>query len=140
MATLINAIQAVRPRLVSKGTVGLDELALRLSRGSLVTHSIARMVLQDLSDEIRVALLKGHAVTLPDLVRFRLSLGLDGRVRPRANATKSLRTAFTTLDDTEAEVLRRENIGLSLVEVVRLWDEAHPEDPVELPPGMDLAA
>jgi hypothetical protein len=40
----------------------------------------------------------------------------------------------------EGEIVRRDNIDLSTAEIVARWDEEHPEDPVELPPGMDLAA
>lgn len=140
MATLIAAVQAVRPRLVTKRTIGLDDLATRLSRGSLVTRSIARMVLEDLSDEIQLALVQGDAVALPDIARFRLSLGLDGSVRPKAYVSSELRRSMTTLDDVNAEVILRENVGMSIAEVVRRWDEEHPDDPVVLPPGMDLAA
>jgi nucleoid DNA-binding protein len=140
MATLIQAVTAFRPRIASKETLGLDILTLRLTRGSLVTRSIARMVLTDLSEEIRNALLQGNAVNLPGIGRFSVSMGTDGRLRPNVRVATELRNALATPGAFGGDVIRRENIGLSTAEIVALWDEEHPDDPVELPPGVDLAA
>ena len=140
MATLIQAVTAFRPRVSSKETIGLDILTLRLTRGSLVTRSIARMVLTDLSEEIRNALLQGHAVSLPGVGRYSVSIGTDGRLRPNVRVDNALRNALDAPGAFQGDIVRRDNIGLSTAEIVALWNEEHPEDPVELPPGVDLAA
>jgi nucleoid DNA-binding protein len=140
MATLIQAVTAFRPRVVSKGTIGLDILSLRLTHGSLVKRSIASMVLEDLLEQIRNALLEGNTVNLPGVGRFGVSIGTDGRLRANIRVAAELRNALATPGAFKGDILRRDNIGLSTAEIVALWDEEHPEDPVELPPGMDLAA
>ncbi len=140
MATLIQAVTAFRPRVASKDTIGLDTLTVRLTHGSLVKTSIAQMVLYDLAEQIRIALLEGHPVSLPGVGRFSVSMGTDGRLRPNIRAASELRNALATPGAFKGDVVLRENIGLSTAELVAMWDEAHPEDPVELPPGVDLAA
>lgn len=140
MATLIQAVSAHRPRVVANRTIGLDILALRLARGSLFSRSIARMVLEDLSHEIRNALVQGDGVVLPGIGRFSVSIRTDGRLRPRMRVASELRKALAALEDFEGDIVRRDNIGLSTAEIVQLWDDEHPDDPVVLAPGVDLAA
>ena len=64
MASLIQAVATYRPRVAKAHTVHLHEMAERLTRGSLVTRSIADMVLADLVDEIRLSLRAGNTVSL----------------------------------------------------------------------------
>ena len=89
-----------RPRIRNSKTIGLDTLATRLSRGSLVTRSIARMVLEDLTDEVSTGLREGNAVVLPGVGRFGVSLALlavywtrgqvlSGRILPPTRWTRS---------------------------------------------------
>ena len=132
MATLIEAVSAFRPRVLHQRTVKLDDLSLRLSRGSLVTRSIARMVLGDLAEEIERALLAGERVFLPGIGRLTTSIRTDGRVHVNISVDRHLARALASPADFKGEVLRRENIGLSAAELVAMWNEAHPDDPVAL--------
>lgn len=138
MASLLAALSAYRPRLVARRTIGPEELAERLAREAGVSTDAALRLLRELGAEIRAALEEGDAVSLPGLARFRLAVRLDGRVRPVLGADPGLRRELRSLDDYRGEVRHRENVGLALEEVVALWNEAHPEDPVALP-GEDCA-
>jgi len=140
MATLIQAIAAYRPRVLEPRTVGLDVLAARLVRGSLVTRSIARMVLEDLSDEVAAALAQGDAVRLPGIGRIGVTLSLGGEVRPTFRVDTGLRRRMPPLAEYGGTILNRANAGMTLAELVARWDEEHPDDPIELPPGVNLAA
>jgi nucleoid DNA-binding protein len=140
MATLIEAVNAYRPRVVQKETIGMELLAERLARGSLFSESIARMVLTDLQAELRNGLRQGNPVRLPGIGRFAMHLRLDGQMRPSMSVDRSLRIALRDLDAFRGDIQGRENIGLSSREIVARWNEEHPDDPVELPPGFDLAA
>ncbi len=140
MATLIEAVNAHRPRVVPKETIGMEELAENLAQGSLFSESIARMVLTDLQVELRKQLRKGNAVRLPGIGRFSVHVRLDGRMRPAVSVDRDLRTSLQDVAAFRGEIRRRENIGLSTSEVVLRWNEEHPDDLVELPPGFSLAA
>ena len=98
------------------------------------------MVLEDLSEEVIIALREGNAVVLPGIGRFGASLSLDGRMKPTFRVNAALRRSMPTITEFPGVVVNRENIGISIEEVIARWDEAHPDDPVELPPGMELAA
>ena len=78
MASLIQAVATYCPRVARTRTIELDELAERLARGSLVTKSVARMVLEDLSDEIRYGLRTCAQVRLPGIGLFRTVVRFDG--------------------------------------------------------------
>ena len=140
MATLIQAVAAYRPRVLAPRTVDLDVLAKRLVRGSLVTHSIARMVLEDLSDEVAAAIAQGEAVRLPGIGRMRAGIRLSGKVRPTFRVDPELERKMLTLAEYGGTILNRANAGLTVAELVARWDEEHPDDPIELPPGVSLAA
>lgn len=140
MATLIEAVSAYRPRIVSSKTIGMEVLARRLARGSLFSDSIALMVLSDLRVEVRNALTEGNSVLLPGLGRFSVHMKLDGTLRPAMSVDRGLRIAMRNLETFEGEVLRPENIGKSTAEIVALWNEEHPDNPVQLAPGTELAA
>jgi hypothetical protein len=109
MANLLQAVAQYRPRVTHTRTIELDELAGRLARGSLVTKSVARMVLEDLSDEIRYAM--------------RTSVLVD----------PALRDNLLSVADFTGQIDRRQNVGLDLAALKLLWDAEHPDDPLELP-------
>ncbi len=130
MATEMSALSAYRPRVVAKQTVGLDELAERLARGSLFGASIARMVLEDLCEATHTALRRGEAVTLPGLGRISFDVKLDGRMRPVVRVDGSLRRVVRRADDYAGTITNRESIGRSRDELIARWNAEHPEDPV----------
>ena len=98
------------------------------------------MVLTDLQYEVQKQLRLGNAVRLPGIGRFRLSVRLDGDLRPTVAVASDLRAAVRELKSFRGNIDRRENIGLTVAEIVARWNEEHPDDPVELSPGVDLAA
>lgn len=133
MASWIQAVAAYRPRLGRLRIIELEELATRLTRGSLVTQSIARMVLSDLADELRYALRSGAAVRLPGIGIFRPELRLDGSMRTTLRMDTSLRNNLASVADYAGTVLGRESIGDDLIALKVRWDAEHPDDPLVLP-------
>lgn len=133
MASLIQAVSAYRPRVAINRMVDLDELAARLARGSLVTPSIARMVLSDLADELMYFLRTGATVRIPGIGIFRPELRLDGEMHTVIRLDSKLRRNLKTVSDFAGEVERREGIGLDLDALKTRWDAEHPDDPLVLP-------
>lgn len=130
MATLIRAIATYRPRILSRRTVGLEELAERITRDGIARPSIASLVLARLADEIEACLLRGEAVALPGVGRIGVDIRLDGRVRPVHRADPALRRRLARPGAFEGIVLRQESIGQDVDEMVARWDREHPDDPV----------
>lgn len=86
------------------------------------------------------ALDQGDAVRLPGIGRIGVALRLSGEVRPTFRVDMGLRRRMPTLAEYEGTILNRANAGMTLAELVARWDEEHPDDPIELPPGVNLAA
>lgn len=140
MATLIQAVSAYRPRVTTNRVVDLDELAARLVRGSLVTPSIARMVLSDLADELMYFLRTGASVRLPGIGVFRPELRIDGEMHTVIRMDPKLRRNLAHVNDFVGEVEGREAIGVDVVAIKARWDAEHPDDPVVLPVGRGVRA
>ena len=128
MATLIQAIATYRPRVTKAHRVDLEELVERLSRGSLVTESIARMVLSDLVRELKLSLRAGHQVNLEGIGIFRPEIALDGSARVVMRMDKGLRQTLRRAEELDGTVLRRENIGMDKAALIARWNAEHPED------------
>lgn len=139
MATLIQAVSAYRPRVNTNRIVDLDELAARLARGSLVTQSIARMVLSDLADELMYLLRTGAAVRIPGIGVFRPEVRLDGEMHTVVRLDAKLRRNLAHVNDFAGEIERRELIGIDIDALKARWDGEHPEDPLELPERRGVA-
>lgn len=133
MAKPIQAITQYRPRVAQSRIIEIDELTQRLASGSLVTRGVARVVLEDLSDEIRLALRTGAQVRLPGIGLFRTTIRLDGTMRTGVLVDPTLRANLTSVEDFSGKITRRENVGLDLAALKLMWDAEHPEDPLELP-------
>ena len=130
LATLIQAIATYRPRVAKAHTVELGELIERLSRGSLVTESIARLVLADLVRELKLSLKAGQQVNLEGIGIFRPEISLDGSARVVMRMDKGLKQTLRRADELDGTVLRRENIGMDRAAIIARWNAEHPEDPI----------
>ena len=130
MASLIQAVATYRPRVAKTHTVNLREMAERLTRGSLVTRSIADMVLADLVDEVRHSLRAGNTVNLDGIGSFRPGIRLDGTVRIASRLDPKLRKAISGVDQLDGTIFNRENIGLTTAELIERWNAEHPDDPI----------
>ncbi len=140
MATMIQAVTRYRPRLVHKGTIGVDKLAARMVHSSLASESVVRHVLSDLERQVIDALQEGYSARLPGLGRFSVELSKTGVLRPYVRTDVKLRRALASPDLYGGEIHQRENIGLSAAEMAALWNAEHPEDPIVDAPGTAMAA
>ncbi len=156
MTPLLHAVTRYRPRLVPSCTISIDVLAVpaeRMARGTLVTQSIARLVLDALRDQLVHALQCGEAGHFPGIGRFALELracydqahhrfrsmstsstvgSSAGVVRPVMRASHELRHAVADLSDGRGRVTYREHVGLTARQLAALWNAEHPADPVRL--------
>lgn len=130
MATRLQAIATYRPRALVRERVDLDAMALRLARGSLFSLPVARMILEELAEELAAALERGDAVTLPGLGRYHVDLHLDGRLRPVHTPDPALRKRLAAQERFRGPLRRPESLGLDAEALVARWNEEHPDDPV----------
>ena len=129
MARKIQAWTAFGPRLELDKPMSNDEIienivaATNQSRGSVLA------VLAELDVQLESGLKAGRAVHLPNGTHYRPVGKKDGkvniqvRVNPRIN--KNVNVNFRGTWRNAA------NIGKSEAEIVSMWNETHPDDPIE---------
>ena len=133
MAKRIVVVNKLRPKVTSQGVADLDTLAARMARQS-TTFDEDEMygIFRKMIKEIVVALQNGETVKLDGLVNILPEMKVGGEVRLALRANRS---AIAQLNDpalwTAVKVTNHANLHKSSDELVTLWNEAHPEDPVE---------
>ncbi len=140
MATLIAAVSAYRPRILSARTVGLDAFTASLTRGSLVNLAIARTVFADMCEEMRNALLRGAALQLPGIDRTVNAVRVDGGMRPTVHVDSTPRGTLANPGAIEGAIDQRANNGPRTAATVALPCEALLVNPIEPAFDVDPAA
>ncbi|MEO8084632.1 MAG: hypothetical protein ABI780_12490 [Ardenticatenales bacterium] len=130
MATLIQAINAYRPRVRTSRTLDLEEVVERHSRGSLVTAPVARLVVAELCAGLAECLEYGEAIRLPGIGVFRPEVRLDGTLRPRVVFEAALRRRLAAARRGRGGGTGVVGAGLDVAAVRARWDAEHPGDPV----------
>lgn len=129
MAKKIQAWTKFGPRIELAPPMKSEELieniiaATNQSRGSVLA------VLSELDVQIESALKAGRIIHLPNGTHYEPvgkkngSINIDVRVNP--DLDKRVNAGF------RGKWINRENIGKSEAEIIALWNEAYPDDPIE---------
>jgi len=130
MAAKLKAINALRPKIRLKKYLSFSALVKRIaSRSSLNTGEIQNN-LSEFFEAIRDYNLEGQNLKLPGLGTFGPKIGLDGKITILYRPDKDLLNALNTPGGYAGEIENAANIGKTAAELVTLWNELHPEDPV----------
>ena len=130
MAHRIKAINAYRPRVEQGNTVQKPELIRGLSRATSLVEGSVELAMKELRDQLIEHCRSGRAVKVDGLGIWTPTIALDGTLdiqyRPDAAFSYGLNLpgVFT------GTILNRENIGKTSEELVTMWNEANPGDPV----------
>ena len=98
--------------------------ATNQSKGSVLA------VLAELDVQIQAGLKAGRIVRLPNGLRFEPVGKKDGYVNIAVNVSNEMDTAVNSTF--RGKWINAENIGKSESEMIALWNEKHPEDPISL--------
>ena len=131
MATLIQAVQEFGPQIVRGKTVQQRELLKLLSRRTGVHESEILSVLTEMRDAIIFFLQAGRGVKLQGIGTYLPYMKIDGRVRVSYRLGTQIRHEINDALDFQGEIKNRENIGKSTDELITLWNEAYPDNPVQ---------
>jgi len=133
VAKLIEVMSTIGPKLVYGRTIELDELAEWTANRSGLTAEEVERVLKAVRSAVIHYCRAGGAVRLPGMGRVRPAIDRTGRVRARIVPDPELDKAFNAKGGYRGEVLNRSAVGLTDEQLKALWDEAHPDNPLELP-------
>jgi hypothetical protein len=132
MAKRLAVINALRPRITSQGTVGLEESAQRIAKNTTYNPDEIYSILRLFVRESNAALQNGETVKIEGLVSLAANMKVGGAVDL---ALRGDREAVAALNNprlwTAGKVSNHANLSKGTGELVALWDQEHPQDQVE---------
>ena len=130
MSNRIKALAEYRPRIASSRPCEMPELARYLADRTGLHVTQVRYVLGELQAGVLNFSRSGRAVRLEGLGTFSPGIELDGRIIINHRPDLVLMHTLNTPGIFEGEIIHRENIGKKLDDLVVLWNEDHPTDPL----------
>ncbi|MGE5606074.1 MAG: hypothetical protein ACM3YE_10315 [Bacteroidota bacterium] len=130
MAKKIQAWTEFRPRLEPIPPMKSEELIENIVAATNQSRGSVQAVLSELDVQIESGLKAGRIVHLPNGTHYQPtgkkdgSINIDVRVNP--DLDKRINAGF------RGKWINGENIGKSEEEIIALWNEAHPDDPVKV--------
>ncbi len=132
MAKLINAHQAFGPQLKLNSMAQVGEVVEWIAmRTSLKEGDVAHM-LHELNEAILYFNRRGTPVKLPGIGIFAPSIDRHGQISINLRADVALRQGINTPRAYTGHIRNKANIGLDNGAYKALWDEANPDDPLEI--------
>jgi hypothetical protein len=130
MSTKMKAIGAYCPRVQLERMVDAEDIAEHLAMRTGLLEAQIYHVLIELRETVRHFTLRGHSVRLDGLGIYSPGVELDGTITIHHRADRYLIKELNKEGAFRGIITHRENIGKTGVELVALWDEEHPTDPI----------
>ncbi len=130
MASRIAAINAYRPRVEAGNTVQKQELVRQLARATGLNEGTADLVIKELRDIIIENLRAGRGVKVEGLGTWLPNIDLAGVFDVQYRMDSFLKSALNIIGIFTGNIINRENIGKTADDLVSMWDNDHPQDPV----------
>jgi nucleoid DNA-binding protein len=132
LANILAAHRVYGPQLKLNATVNLDQIADWMSMRTGINKSEVIMVLQELNEAILYFNCQGTPVKLPGIGIFSPSIDRNGTYRVNLRSDTALRRGLNTPAAYTGQIRNKANIGLDNAGYKELWDEAYPDDPLEI--------
>ena len=130
MANKIKAWTKFGPRLKTKDPMDPEEIIENIVKVTNQSRGSVLAVISELDVQLENGLKAGRVVQLPNGTHFRPVGKKDGtvdiQVRINPAIDKNVNANF------KGKWRNAENIGKSEAEIIILWNEAYPEDPIEI--------
>jgi hypothetical protein len=130
MAPRIKAVSAYRPRIEQGNTVQKPELVRALSRSTGLVEGTIELAIKELRDQIIEFNRSGRAVKVEGLGTFSPSIDLDGKFAISYRPDPFLNYGLNIPGIFSGTIVNREHIGKTSDDLVSLWNEKYPEDPI----------
>lgn len=128
MATMIQAMAKLSPRLELGPVVEMDELCAILTARTGLKRSQVQQALTELHEVTRDLARRGRPVKLPGLGVFTPALKITGRVHLGCRLDRQLNRYLA--GDYAGKISNRRRLKWGPEDYRAFWNEAHPEDPV----------
>jgi hypothetical protein len=131
MARRLNVLNLLRPRIASQGVVDTEKMAQRMAKNTTYSPEELYGMLRLYVREILTALQAGETVKIDDLLTISPQMKVGGRVNL---SLRGDRAAVALLNNpvlwTADKVVNHANLTKDVAELLALWAELHPDDPV----------
>ena len=127
MATMIQAMAKLSPRLELGPVVEMDELCAILTARTGLKRSQVQLALTELHEVTRDLARRGRPVKLPGLGVFTPALKITGRVHLGCRLDRTLNRALAA--DYAGKISDRRRLKWGPEEYRAFWNEAHPDQP-----------
>ena len=135
MAHKIKAINAYCPRIDQGATVQKRELVRALSRATSVVEGSMDQVMNELKYHIIEYCRAGRAVKVEGLGTWSPSIALDGTLSINYRPDPGFTYGINQPGEFTGPIINQENIGKTSEDLVTMWNDANPDDQVELAPA-----
>ncbi len=130
MAKKIQAWTEFRPRLELAPPMTTKELIENIVAATNQSRGSVQAVLSELDVQIESALKGGRIVHLPNGTHYEPTGKKDGSIDIDVRVNPELDNHVNS--DFRGKWINSANIGKSEAEIIALWNEKHPDDPVEV--------
>lgn len=130
MASKIQAVNAYRPKVKLGRTASLAQLVNYIADRTGLTEGEVSIVLKELRDAIIFYNLQGQGAKIEGLGTYLPKVSLDGTFDVSHRLDRAIKNALNAPGAFSGEMVNQENVGKTSDELVALWNEAHPDNPV----------
>jgi hypothetical protein len=132
MATILQAVNALGPKLELNQTAELREVANWMSMRTGVKKSEVQMILQEASEAILYFNCQGTPVRLPGVGTFTPTIGRRGTKRINLRNDPALKNGINAPGAYTGKIRNKSRIGLDDQGYKDLWDPDHRDNPLEI--------
>ncbi|MBC8330381.1 MAG: hypothetical protein H8E28_00215 [Anaerolineae bacterium] len=129
MASKIKAINAYRPRLSLSDAANEDRYMELITQRTTLSAGVVKNVQESEVETLIGLLLDGRPVHT-GIAIYTPSIDLDGDLEVKVKVDKRVLRALNAAGAFRGHLINAENIGKTSDDLVAMWNEAHPEDPV----------
>jgi nucleoid DNA-binding protein len=131
MATRVDVINALRPRVVLKPEAGTEQLADFIAERTAIESEVVKRVLAELHHAVIHFAHQGAPVAIEGLGVYSPTIDLSGEFDCSHRTDRRIVLGLNQPGGFNGEIANRENIGKATRELVALWNETNPDDRVE---------
>lgn len=130
MAIKLKAINALRPKVVLGRTARTREVVKYINERTGLNRGVIKHVLNELSDTVLHFNMMGRAVKFEELGTYCPKIALDGTIETYHRVDRFFKGQLNVEGEYTGELENKENISKTVDELVQMWNEANPDDPV----------
>ncbi len=129
MAHRIQAVTAYRPRLVLAEAASEEKYMEQITRRTTLSAGVVKNVQESEVETLIGLLLEGRPVHT-GIAIYTPNIDLDGDLEIKVRVDKRLVRALNAAGAFQGRIHNAANIGKSAADLVEMWNEANPNDPV----------